>query len=95
MKHKQDVFVHYEKRWNGEDDYSVYKCDISAQSKGVVLVCKTSIEFETPDDFNPVAAQVQALEAERKAITEEFAMRCKQINDQISNLQALTFEAAE
>ena len=58
---------------------------------GYVLVGKQQIEFEVPDDFNPVPVQVAMLEAEKEKAMQEFNIRVARINEQISKLQALPY----
>lgn len=60
---------------------------------GYLTVMPYNLKFTVPADFNPVAAQVSALEAEREKLKKEFNNRIAKINDQISKLQAICYDA--
>jgi len=60
--------------------------------QGYFQVCEHTVEVELPETFNPVAAQVSALNAKKEAIQRQFTDRIREINDAISNLQCLTFD---
>lgn len=57
-----------------------------------VLIGEQQIEIEIPDNFDPTAKQVAALERERDEIKLRFHCELKTINDRIASLQALTYE---
>lgn len=50
-----------------------------------------TIEFEMPEDFNPVLAEIDGLTKQRNSFMESIAA----INDRISNLQCLEFNPTE
>lgn len=56
-----------------------------------LTVCPFTIEFEMPEDFNPVLAEIDGLTKQRNAFMESIVA----INDRISNLQCLEFNPAE
>lgn len=90
MKHTKTMFVHWKEGYCGNDGaFGVFPFDMS--SCGYVLVGKQPIEFEVPDDFNPVPVQVAMLEKEKEKAMKEFNERVFRINEQISKLQALTY----
>ena len=89
MKHTKEMFVHWQKRYADDDGFGVFPFDMS--SCGYVLVGKQQIEFEVPDDFNPVPVQVAMLQAEKEKAMEEFNLRVARINEQISKLTCLEF----
>lgn len=62
---------------------------------GYVVICEHTLTFEVPESFNPVAAQVSALESQREALKEKFYQRVEQINEEISKLQAICYDAPE
>lgn len=92
MKHVKQMVVHYRKDFEGNDEYFLMLMDMSGM--GYVPVCTVTVEFETPDDFNPVAAQVEALNREKAAITKAFTDKVSEINDRISKLQAIGCEVS-
>lgn len=83
-------FIH--KSINSED-FALFGCDMTKY--GYVLVCPYEFAFEIPATFNPIAAQVSALEKQRDKVRSEFNMRIAQINDEISKLQCLEFSPRE
>ena len=89
MKHTKEMCIHWKQDYKGKDDFTVFPFDMS--SCGYVLVGKQQIEFEVPDDFNPVPVQVAMLEAEKEKAMQEFNIRVARINEQISKLQALPY----
>ena len=62
---------------------------------GYITIMPYTLKFTVPDDFNPVAAQVAALEAAREKLRKEFNARINQIEDEISKLQAICYDAPE
>ena len=59
------------------------------------LIQTVQVTVDLPDDLNPVAMRVAKLEAERAELLAETQVKVNHINDKISKLQALTFDAAE
>lgn len=85
-------FVHYKRdEFTGKETYALFNFDASTSSMGYVKVCESDVVFDIPDNFNPVAAQVEALRNEEKAVRREFKERVFRINEQISKLQCLEF----
>ena len=74
------------------DDYCLFGVDMSKY--GYIAVGPVEFEYELPAGFNPIAAQVDALEKQRETLRKEFNARINQINDQISKLQCLEFSPA-
>lgn len=62
---------------------------------GYLEVCKHTLEFEIPADFNIVAAKVGALNNVKAALEKAFHKRIAEINDKISNLTCLEFNPTE
>ena len=62
------------------------------EEHGYVTVRPHSIEFDVPDDFNPVPGQIEVLEKEKAQVRKEFNARIAQLNEHIGKLQALTFD---
>ena len=58
-----------------------------------IFVGETSIEVETPDDFNPIPTQVACLEKEKTAAVAEYQKKVAEINERLSKLLAITNEA--
>lgn len=65
--------------------------DMSAS--GYVVVCPYTVEFEMPEGWDPRAQQIEALKQKKEALHREFSAAVVKINQQIANLQAITYEA--
>ena len=52
-------------------------------------ICEHTIVAEFPDDFDPSAAEVEALRAERKKAEKAFADTVRQIDQRINSLLAI------
>ena len=89
MKHTKEMYVHWRQSYKGADEWNLFSCDMSEY--GHVLVGKQQIEFEVPDDFNPVPIQVAMLEKEKEKAMQEFNERVFRINEQIGKLTCLEF----
>lgn len=88
MKHTKEMFVHLDKY--SENDFSLFGCDMS--TCGYVLINKQMVEFDVPENFDPVPIKMAMLQAQEAKVREEFNKRIAQIKDEISKLQALTYE---
>ena len=60
-----------------------------------IYIAPINIDVVIPDDFNPVPAQVAALNAEHLAALKAYQETAANINERLSKLQALTFEPSE
>jgi hypothetical protein len=56
-------------------------------------VCEQVIEIEVPEDYDPTAQQIAALESQKVKVMSESYDTVKEINDRISKLQALEYTA--
>lgn len=70
--------------------FSFYGCKNDALG---LYVGEHSTTYELPDDWNPVAAEVAALEAQKKQALEDFQRTVAQINERLSKLQAIEVAA--
>lgn len=92
------LFVFWEKcRFSGAAEYDVLPYDLrnlpSESQRGRAFVTETSATFEVPDNFNPVPAQVAALEAEKQAARAAFQKRVTELDAQIQSLLAIEYVA--
>ena len=87
MKTKTKGFVTYKKCAYGGPEFHFQVCDMS--ELGYATVIAHTIEFEIPDDFNPVATQVAQLEEEKRRCRAAFQARITQIERQIQSLLAI------
>lgn len=87
MKVEKEMYVHWDRKYDGSDDWSLFCIDMSAY--GHVCAGKQTIEFEVPDNYNPVRQQIEMLQKEQERVTNEFNDRVQQIKEEISKLQCL------
>ena len=88
MKHKQTMTVNFRNSYK-EDEYTLSGYDKAAFGTDWVKVCEVEIEFESPDDFNPVAAQIEALQKQKHELVRQFTQKIDEIKEQIGKLQAI------
>jgi hypothetical protein len=62
-------------------------------SEGYVPLCQHTIEVDAPD-VDIVAGQVQCLLAKREKLVKEFETSAAKIDDALSKLKCLTFDAS-
>jgi len=77
----------YEKKWWPR--WIEYKPDDNADR---VFIKEMAVEFDVPDDFDPIPKQVAALEAEKRAALAEYQSKVADINERLSKLQAITYD---
>lgn len=85
--------VHATQDWKGEIKYEFFQFDMTEY--GYMKVCEHAFEVEIPDNFNPIAAQVESLNAQKTKLQNEFNARVREINDQIANLQCIEYNLTE
>jgi hypothetical protein len=56
-------------------------------------VSQQEIELEVPDNYDPRAQQIAALEAQKQKVMADYQKSVTDINDRISKLQALEYTA--
>ena len=64
------------------------------KDQGYSLVGPVSFEYTLPESFDPRGEQVNILKAQKRELIAQFQARCTEIERKISELTALTFEAA-
>lgn len=79
---------HFSHHKPGEFSWSVmdWKPDHGTQMLGC---WERTVTLELPADFEPHAAQVAALQAQREKAAQDFAARVKEIDAALSKLQAI------
>lgn len=60
-----------------------------------IFIGAQEFEVEIPDDFDPTAKQVAALEKLRDQVRAEFTAKLNEISDRIGKLQALPYEVKQ
>ena len=91
MKIKTTVYIHYNKySWQEEGEYEVLNFQ-APDCQDRTFVCEQEIEIEVPDNYDPRAQQIAALEKKRQKVMADYQKTVNEINDQISKLQALEY----
>lgn len=85
----------------------IYHCKYSWEEKGEFLlfyakvddtdtmihVGEQEVEVDVPDSFDPRAQQIAALEKKKQKVMADYQKMVAEINERISNLQALEYTA--
>ena len=91
MKIKTTLHIHCIKyTWETEAEYQVYSCALP-DSEHRVYVGEQEMEIEVPDDFDPRAQQIAALQAQKTKAAADYHKSVMEINERISNLQAIEY----
>ena len=89
MKIKIEGHVHWLKREWHENGIFGFANHPMGDIADYVDVCPCTVEVEVPDNFDPRASQVAALQRQKQEIMAKFQTRVTQIERQISKLTAL------
>lgn len=95
MKVNLTLYVHSSVNSWDENKFCVFSFDATKLNTGYLLVGTMEVEYEVPADWNPTAAEVLALEAEKRRLSDEFNAKVRTINDRLSKLQAIEFNPSE
>jgi len=91
MKIKITVHVHYQKyTWEDTSEFQVFSCKLD-DSDHLTYVGPQEIEIEVPDNYDPRAQQIAALEERKRKVMADYQKMVTEINERISNLQALEY----
>jgi hypothetical protein len=89
MKIKTTIHIHHQKfEWEKEPEYLVFSCKMDDNDYRV-HICEQEIEIEVPDDFDPRAQQIAALEKQKQKVMADYQKTVTEINDRINKLQAI------
>ena len=89
MKIKTTAHVHYQKyAWQEKGEYRLasFKLDDTAER---TYVGEQEIDVDIPDDYDPRAQQIAALEALKQKVMADYHKSVMEINDRINKLLAL------
>lgn len=93
MKIKTTVYIHFHKyQWEEESTYEVFSFKAKDDADRT-FVCEQEIEIEVPDDYDPTAQRIAALEAQKAKAMSDFNKTVMEINTLISQLSALEYTA--
>ena len=89
MKVKTIVHVyHSQYSWEKEARFSVYPFKID-DTDHLTYVSTKEIEIEVPDNYDPRAQKIAALQAQKHKIMADYQKTVTEINARISELQAI------
>ena len=93
MKITVTAHIHYCKyHWENKGEYNLFYVQLDDTDDRVYIGAQ-QVEIEVPDNFDPRAQQVAALEKKKQEVMAEFQNTITEINARISNLQALEYTA--
>jgi hypothetical protein len=91
MKVKTTVHIYYCKfDWDAESKFEVLSFKVDDDNYRT-YVGEQEIEIEVPDDYDPRAQQIAALEKRRQEVMAEYQKTVTEINERINKLQALEY----
>jgi hypothetical protein len=93
MKIKTIVHIHHQQyAWEDVPTYTLFSVRLD-DNEGRTYVGTQDIEIYVPDDYDPRAQKIAALEKHKKKVMADYQKTLTEINDRISNLQALEYTA--
>lgn len=93
MKVKTTVHIHYNQfSWQDQGEFVVYSCQLE-DSEHRTYVGEQEIEIEVPDEYDPRAQKIAALEKHKLKVMGDYQKMVTEINERISKLQALEYKA--
>jgi hypothetical protein len=93
MKVKTTVHIHYNQySWEQTGDYTVYSCKLD-DTESRTYVGGQEIEIDVPDNYDPRAQKIEALEKHKQKVMADYQKTVTEINARISKLQAIECSA--
>ena len=93
MKVKTTIHVFFCKySWETKGEYLAFYAKVD-DDQNHTYVNSQEIEIEVPDNYDPTAQQLAALQKEKDKAQEEFSKKVASINERISKLQAIEYTA--
>ena len=93
MKIKLTAHIHYLKwAWEEKGQFEVFSMQLD-DSECRTYVGEQEIKIEVPDNYDPRAQQIAALEKQKQKVMADFQKSVEEINERINNLQALEYTA--
>ena len=93
MKTTITVHLHYKKYDFDEKGTFELFSFVLADSDGRTYIGPREVEVDVPEDYDPRAQQIAALEKHKQKVMADFQKTVTEINSRISNLQALEYTA--
>jgi len=93
MKIKVTAHIYFSKySWENNGEFLLFYAKIEG-NENMVYVSTQEVEVEVPENFDPRALQIAALEAQKQKAMADFQKSVDDINERISKLQAITYTA--
>jgi len=93
MKIKTTLHIYYNQfSWQGKGDYTFFSCKLE-DNESRTYVGQKEIEIEIPDDYDPRAQKIAALEKHKQKVMADYQKTVTEINERISKLQAIEYTA--
>ena len=89
------AFVHYKHKeiWEEHDApprFVLFSSDMSAY--GYTLLSELEVSYTPPEGFNPVVAEVAAIEAAKQKAMNDYQASVKKLNERLAKFLAVTNE---
>jgi hypothetical protein len=93
MKIKLTAHIHYAKySWEDKGEFQILFCKLEDDDSRT-YIGEQQVEVEVPDNYDPRAQQIAALEKKKQKVMADYQKSVNEINDRISKLQALEYTA--
>jgi hypothetical protein len=93
MKVKITAHIFYNKFvWDDKGKFEIFSFKFDDDDSRT-YVGQIEIEVDVPDNYDPRAQQIAALEKKKQKVMADFQKTVNEINERISNLQALEYTA--
>ena len=93
MKIKLTAHIHHLKySWEDEGRFEVFSFKFDDDDSRT-YVGEQEVEVEVPDNYDPRAQQIAALEKQKQKVMADYQNMVTEINARISNLQAIEYTA--
>jgi len=91
MKIKLTAHIHYQKYvWKEEGEFQIWFAKMD-DAEYRTYVGEQEVEIEVPDNYDPRAQQIDALEKQKQEVMADYQKSVNEINDRISKLQAIEY----
>lgn len=93
MKIKVTAHIYFSKySWENNGEFLLFYAKIDG-NENMVYVSTQEVEIDVPENFDPRALQIAALEAQKQKAMADYQKSVNDINERISKLQALEYTA--
>ena len=94
MKVKTIAHIYYSQySWENQGSYTIFSFKVD-DTEHRTYVGEQEIEIEVPDNYDPRAQKVVALQKQKQKVMADFQKTVDLINERISKLQALEYTDA-